>query len=134
MAYTIEKVTLSSPYKKSTAPAGLVHTKADICSFIDDHRSGRHMERFMLLSEPLSGEYLEHSKKTSRGLFLSVAGFAASAVIGFAPGMVAAGGNLLRKGPGKNLSTDAFDRIETICAWSKQTPFKYDCGRVGIFI
>jgi hypothetical protein len=134
MSYSICSITLHSSHKTTTAPAGLVYTKADICAFIDDYRSGRHKERFMLLSEPLSGEFIEHDKKSSRSLFLSLAGFVASVATGFAPGIVATGGNILRTGPGKNLSTDAFDRIETICAWSKQVPFIYNCGRVGIFI
>jgi hypothetical protein len=134
LAYSIQTVTLSSQYKTTTAPAGLVYTKADISNFIDDYRSGRHTERFMLLSEPLSGEFLEHSKGSDRGLLLSFVGFAASVATGFVPGMAAAGAGLFRSGPGKNLSTDAFNRIESICAWSKQTPFRYNCGRVGITI
>jgi len=134
MAYSIEIVTLSSTYKTTTAPAVLVYTKADISSFIDDYRSGHHKQRFMLLSESLSGEFLEHEKKSSRSIFLSLAGVAAPAVFAFGPGIVAAGSNFLKSGPGKNLSTDAFDRIEVICAWSKQTPLKYSCGRIGIFL
>jgi hypothetical protein len=133
MSYHIDTVQLTSDYASSYDTVALTYSRSDIAEAVDAIRKGRLDVKWILLSEELSDEYEQHIAKFWDELRISALKFAGSVLANKGDGILLNGAKVFSLGPGVNFSKDGFHKLDSFSAWCRQTPVKFNCGRIGIY-